>query len=392
MILNSMGILSKNNSICIFYDADYPSNQAGGEKRLFMLSQIAINKGFSVQWVSFNFWKSFNFSKIFFGIHHFGILPKPKFYNKNGNRNKREPILYLINCFLCFPFFVRSKIWILGQWPMVHIFPLILLGLLLRKKIYVEWWETLENQWLDRKGPGLLGITIEYFTLKMASFVTFVVDCESEKEIMLKKNKNAKVVVIPNGVDIKVFPKSDQNYKFDFVSMCRLKNHKRVDLLIKATRKFIDNTGMENTKVAIIGDGPEKDMLLSLTKDLNLEKNITFFGFIENYNDAVSILLSSKVGILTTVAGGKGSVLISELFAAELPVLAIGSDQGIDPRYIKEGINGYITENISSLQLSNLMIKIIKDNEKLIYMKNKLSIEKKSLDWEKILKNHPLFC
>ena len=52
----------------------------------------------------------------------------------------------------------------------------------------------------------------------------------------------------------------------------------------------------------------------------------------------------------------------------------------------------FLIVNISSLQLSNLMIKIIKDNEKLIYMKNKLSIEKKSLDWEKILKNHPLFC
>ena len=41
--------------------------------------------------------------------------------------------------------------------------------------------------------------------------------------------------------------------------MCRLKNHKRVDLLIEATRRIIDITGNTNIKV-IIGTGPEKEI------------------------------------------------------------------------------------------------------------------------------------
>jgi len=379
------------SEICFFYDADYQSNKAGGEKRLFMIANNAMSEGFKVKWVCFNYWKESSFSHHEFGIKHIGVIPKPNFYNNQGNRNKKEPILYLINCFLCIPYFLKSKKWILGQWPMVHIIPLVLLGLFFQKKIYVEWWETLEQQWFKRGIAGRIGSVIEYLTLKMSSFVTFVVDCESERELLLAKNPKAKVEMVPNGVDINFFKGGSKDYKFDFVSICRLKNHKRVDLLINATRKFIDDTGKNNIRVAIIGEGPEKEKLINLTKSLKLENNITFYGYIENYEDAVSILLASKIGVLTTIAGGKGSVVISELFAAELPVIAIGSDEGIDPRYIKESVNGYITKSISSEELAYLMIKIHQNEKKLLAMKKQLSAEKHNLDWNISLQNHPVF-
>ena len=377
------------SEMCIFYDSAYVDTKGGGEKRLFMIAKNAVKKGQSVKWVSFNFWNKSSISYDKLSIKHIGVIPKPNFYDEDGNRNKKEPILYLINCFLCTPFFFKSKVWVIGQWPMIHVLPLIFLGLILRKNIYVEWWETLENQWLKRGIAGKIGKMIEHMTLKMSSFVTFVVECESEKELMIKKNPKAKVIIVPNGVDIKYFSDVSKEYSFDFVSMCRLKNHKRVDLLIEATRRMIDITGNTDIKVAIIGTGPEKQKLITLSRRLNLENNITFFGFIEDYKDAVSILLSSKIGILTTVAGGKGNVVISELFAAELPVIAIGSDDGIDKRYIQESINGYITDNISSEELADLMIKICKDEEKLFRMKSKLSNEKYKLDWSFSLKNHP---
>ena len=45
----------------------------------------------------------------------------------------KKPILYLINCLLCTPFFFKSKVWVIGQWPMIHVLPLIFLGLILEK-------------------------------------------------------------------------------------------------------------------------------------------------------------------------------------------------------------------------------------------------------------------
>ena len=125
---------------------------------------------------------------------------------------KKEPILYLINCLLCTPFFFKSKVWVIGQWPMIHVLPVDISWLnFFRKNIYVEWWETLENQWLKRGLAGKIGKMIEHITLKMSSFVTFVVECESEKELMIKKNPKAKVIIVPTGVDEKYFLMSQKN-------------------------------------------------------------------------------------------------------------------------------------------------------------------------------------
>ena len=76
-------------------------------------------------------------------------------------------------------------------------------------------------------------------------------------------------MITPNGVDINYFSDNSKEYHFDFVSMCRLKNHKRVDLLIEATRRIIDTTGKTDIKVAIIGTGPEKEKLINLDKGMS---------------------------------------------------------------------------------------------------------------------------
>ena len=113
------------------------------------------------------------------------------------------------------------------------------------------------------------------------------------------------------------------------------------------------------------------------------------YGYVEKYTDIANVLLSSKVGVLTTVAGGSGNVTINELFAAGLPVLAIGSEEGIDLSYINNDINGYMTSSISSNELADLMIKIISNKQKLKEMSKHLYLNKESLDWKNKLKSHP---
>ena len=80
---------------------------------------------------------------------------------------------------------------------------------------------------------------------------------------MIKKNPKAKVIIVPNGVDIKYFLMSQKNIPL-ILFPCVDLNHKRVDLLIEATRRIIDITGNTNIKVAIIGTGPEKKKLINL--------------------------------------------------------------------------------------------------------------------------------
>lgn len=380
--------MKKKESLCIFYDADYPTQPGGAQKRLFELGLLAKKNFDEVLWVSFKFWKKSKYYD-FEGIKFTGILRKPKFYDSKGKRNGYEPILYLLNCILSLPKYYKSKTWVIGQWPLLHIIPVVIIGLMLKKKIYIEWWETLQNQWLKRGSLGRIGAFVERVILWIGGYVYFVVDCEAEKELLLSVNHKAKVIVIENGVDTDYFKDNIKDKCYDFVSLGRLKDHKRVDLLVDATRIYIDKTNHKDVKVAILGDGPEMNNLINLIDKNNLSKNIKMYGYVEKYTDIANVLLSSKVGVLTTVAGGSGNVTINELFAAGLPVLAIGSEEGIDLSYINNDINGYMTSSISSNELADLMIKIISNKQKLKEMSKHLYLNKESLDWKNKLKSHP---
>ncbi len=379
--------MNKLNSLCIFYDADFPTQPGGAQKRLFELGLLGKEKYNEVLWVSFRFWKET--ASVYDGIKFVGALKKPNFYDKDGKRNASEPILYLLNCILTLPKYYYAKTWVIGQWPLLHIIPLVIIGLILRKNIYIEWWETLQKQWLKRGFLGRLGALVERTILWSGRYVNFVVDCEAEKRLLLDVNPNANVTVIENGVDTKFFKKKQDIKKYDFISLGRLKDHKRVDLLIDAIDIYIKKTKHNDVRVSIVGDGPEKDTLIDQINKLNLSENIVMHGFVEKYENIANILLQSKVGVLTTVAGGSGNVTINELFAAGLPVLAIGSDEGIDLSYINESINGYITETVSPKELADLMEKILSNQTKLKEMSSNLFKNNKELDWKNKLAQHP---
>ena len=71
----------------------------------------------------------------------------------------------------------------------------------------------------------------------------------------------------------------------------------------------------------------QKKKLINLSRRLNLEDNITFFGFIEDYKELFNPAFFKDRNINYSCRG-KGNVVL-ELFAAELPVI-LGSDDGID--------------------------------------------------------------
>ena len=56
----------------------------------------------------------------------------------------------------------------------------------------------------------------------------------------------------------------------------RLAEEKNIKLLIEAEQKLVKENN--NIKLLIVGDGPEKEELHKLTKELNIEDNVIFTG------------------------------------------------------------------------------------------------------------------
>ena len=130
---------------------------------------------------------------------------------------------------------------------------------------------------------GILLTFLERLCFKRATCVWVTAKNLGEK---VKSYGAKKVTIIPNWIDFKISPKNQLNEhkrtvtKILFVG--RLHPVKRVDLILRAFGVL--KTIYSDVTLSIIGDGDEKQNLVSLTKKLGLEQSVHFLGFQEHDN------------------------------------------------------------------------------------------------------------
>ena len=107
----------------------------------------------------------------------------------------------------------------------------------------------------------------------------------------------------------------DENL-FYTISIGRLVKRKGFDFLIRSIMHTRDN----NVHALIIGEGPEKDNLSVLARDLRVEKQIHFLGFVSEERK-FQYLSNANVYILSSVHEGFGIVL-QEAMQVGLPIIS----------------------------------------------------------------------
>lgn len=137
------------------------------------------------------------------------------------------------------------------------------------------------------------------------------------------------VKVINNGIVCREIEISEM--RFDVISVSRLVSWKNIDLLIKSCAA----TGMT---LAVCGDGPERDNLESLAKQINA--NVRFFGNL-NPPDVSKVLNSSKIYALVSDYEGLSFSLIEAMMAGK-SILVSSAQGNLD--VISQGINGYVVD------------------------------------------------
>jgi len=132
---------------------------------------------------------------------------------------------------------------------------------------------------------GKISSFFEEKSLKWADRVTVV----SKKAREHYLERGFEVEYIPNAIDLKIIPeKGIREYDKQIVYVGRLSKEKGVDILIKAFE------GIEDCHLLIIGDGPEKNMLIDLAKD---NPRIHFLGY-KTRNEAIKYIKGSDILVL----------------------------------------------------------------------------------------------
>ena len=205
------------------------------------------------------------------------------------------------------------------------------------------------------------------------------------KEIMKSyyKVNEEKISIVPNGVDLSFFKtnKKDPN-KVIFSGV--MYHHRGLDVLLEATPKIIKE--IPQTKLVLLGDGPEMSKLKEIVRKENLDSNIEFKGWVDR-KDIPEHLSNASIGIgplkRTTVTENALPIKVLEYMASSLPIIAKSGTLPDD--VLKNAENGWFIENFSELSEKIIMLE---KNPELVEKMGKKSLEMvQKFSWEKIAKS-----
>lgn len=212
----------------------------------------------------------------------------------------------------------------------------------------------------DLKGENKKNIRLrKYFKPFVHKFIPLSKEIESylTHKISIKEDK---IKQIYNGVNLDKFiykPKSTQTKQSHFVITCvaRLQPVKNIEALIKAVKGIVSEN-FHDIELWIIGDGTLKISLESLTKDLNLQENVKFWG---DRDDVPEFLSKSDIFVLPSLVEGISNTIL-EAMSCGLPVIV--SNVGGNPELVADNINGKLFNPNDTQALQDLLKQYISDH------------------------------
>ncbi|MBI5680680.1 MAG: glycosyltransferase family 4 protein [Methanobacterium sp.] len=366
--------------IAFIYDAIYPFVTGGAEKRVYEIGKRLSQRGHEIHWYGVGWWWPENGQKdiIMDGIHLHGVCGPMELYN-DGKRSIKEAIYFALKLFLKL---MKEDFDVVDcqGFPFFSCFTAKFHSLMGKSNLIITLHEVWNDYWYEYLGKaGVFGKIIEKLMVNLTDKIITV--STKTKRDLKKIKKFEEAVVIPNGIDFEYISKiTSSTEKSDVVYAGRLIKEKNVDILIKAIQLTIEK--IPDIKCFIIGDGPERIELEKLVKELSLQNNVVFKGFVEDYESLISYIKSSKVFVLPSTREGFGIVVI-EANACGLPVIVINHKMNAAFDLIENDVNGFISD-LSKEDIADKIIRGINIKEKI--QDNCIETAKK-YDWNLIIDN-----
>lgn len=182
--------------------------------------------------------------------------------------------------------------------------------------------------------------------------VIAVSDCL--RRALLKQNKGMDVSVLKNYTDVKYFSdlasKKRETTKIGFAG--RLIQMKGCDVLLRAVART-----KNNVSVCIYGDGPERDALGKLAKEIGVSQRVFFKGY---ESDRKKIY--SELDILVVPSRMEAAGLVN-LEARAAGCIVVASKVGGIPEYIEDGLTGFLFEKENYIELAKILDSIAENAE-----------------------------
>jgi glycosyltransferase involved in cell wall biosynthesis len=360
--------------IAYLYDCVYPYKIGGVERRVWELARRLSKKGHEIHLFGMKFWegKSTLEHNGFF-LH--GVCPAGSLYS-GGKRTVRPALSYgyhILAPLLLEKFDLVDA----QQFPYLHCFPAKISSVLKKSPLVITWHEVWGDYWYQYLGRwGFFGKSIEWGVSRLSRNMV-AVSPSTARDLHSLGFMN-KITIIPNGIDcshIDAVPPS--SLTSDIIFAGRFIGEKNVDLVIGA----LDLLRRENPDVraVIIGDGPEKGSLHQMVRDRNLDKHVTFTGFLDDPDEVIALMKASKVFVFPSVREGFGMAAL-EAMACGLPVVTVN--------HLRNATMDLVTPNtgvITPLSPNGISAAIQRCLQDRLRFKEACRMKAKNYDWESVV-------
>ncbi len=226
--------------------------------------------------------------------------------------------------------------------------------IIFNKKVIVKMSSSGETSDIKLLKRSLMG-KLFYPLIKRVDAVVAVCK-QSTRELINGGFSGERIAEIPNGVDLDRFAQRPprRGLKVPTITFVgRLDRYKGVDFLLEAFKRVLSRGS--NSRLLIVGSGPDETLLKDKAVRLHLEENIQFLGKRE---DVFSLLLDSDIFVLPTLSEGMSNVLL-EAMACGLPVVATTVGGNCD--LISNRHNGILVPPGDSGTLGEALMEILHD-------------------------------
>ncbi len=235
------------------------------------------------------------------------------------------------------------------------------------------------------KSTPILNFILRFIIHFFYNQADILVGVSKELSSNLKKDFHLKqsITTIYNGLNITrakphIVSKKDRKV---IISVGRLSRQKDFETLIKAFSMLLKQ--MTKIELWILGDGPKRQELKKLVKKYSLEKQIIFFGWINNVKSYIS---QADIFVLSSKMEGFGYVLI-EAMQGGIPVISTNTPYG-PKEILGNGKYGILVPIGQPVKMQKAMFEVLSNKNKYNYFSKKSMERSKYFSIDEMIKGY----
>lgn len=216
------------------------------------------------------------------------------------------------------------------------------------------------KKWSPHRHPSLI-ILISWL-LRQADHI--VAESSNIRENTIKYyNYSGQIETVPLGIVQPQFQRVTRanlglpEDQIILISVGRLIRRKGYEYAIRAVSKLI-RQGCQ-VKYLIIGDGPEETALQDMVRELNIEENVIFLGYVSE-EVKYQYLTQSDIYLLSSLHEGFGICLLEAMYCG-LPIVA--TNNGGQTDFLTNGRNVFFSPPKDDNSLAEKVTKLINNNQ-----------------------------